>query len=354
MLERLAGWFALLWLIGASGSSRARWTGSRLNTTAYNMEAVLIEQAREDYAQAQLRPTHASRKELLCATFLFGAPKTASVFLANLRNPAVQCDWAVIVYDGDASLVCDQESGASTVIHCRLAPPTLFVGLSLFNSSSSSSAAASSLNASFPRPTIPKTLLYTELSPYLRNYQRVLLLDEDISLQGFRTRRFVDLWGCAFGTHAPLVVQAVVAENTQFLGYMNARAWRGSGVVASASGLVEQQCPAFDSIFFEWLLARVLPLPRDVVRSNGVDWGHDRTWCNAAQMYAQHVLHYPSSSPGPDASRPYLGACAVLPGADPVHHLNFRSMRSKRTQRQRYRKGGRLVVQRYIDLFPTW
>ena len=344
--------------IQSATASRAHWTGSRLNTTNYNKESALIEQAKVDYLQALQRPSHASRKELLCATFVFGGPKAASVFLANLHNSQVVCDWAVVVYDGDASLVCPSSpssglpgaSGsyagqAGRVVHCRLAPAALFLGLGMFNSTSQ--------NHSSLRLTIPKTLLYQELAPYLPSYQRVLLLDEDISLKGFKTGAFLGIWSCAFGTERPLVVQAVVAENTQFLGYMNARAWRGKDVLASASGLIEQQAPAFDALFLEWFLTRVLPLPRESVRANGVDWGHDRTWCGAAQMYARLVLHYPST-PQVDGSIPYYSACAILPGVPPIHHLNMRSMRSKRTQRQRYRRGGRVVVQTYIDLFPTW
>lgn len=299
-----------------------------------------------------------NRKELLCATFINGALKPSLTLFANIDNTQIKCEWAVVVYDGDASTVCDPLRAKKNVVHCRLVPESIFDGLSMYG-----------LNKSIPiidkktgkqrRPTIPKTILYSEVQNLLPSFKRVMLLDEDISLENFNTATFLQIWKCAFYPYVPLIVQPLIAENTQFLRYMNQQSWKDSGVVASASGLIEQQVPAFDSMFFEWFLRRVLPVTRSAVLENGVDWGHDRSWCNAAQMYASHVLNWPnsrnySSLLNADDASPVLSACAILPGAPPVHHLNTRSMVSKRTQRDRYRKGGRAVVQEYINSFPTW
>lgn len=60
----------------------------------------------------------------------------------------------------------------------------------------------------------------------------------------------------------------------------------------------------FDSLFFEWFVRRVLILTRHHVIQHGVDWGHDRSWCNAAKAYGEHVLHWPNNT----------AACALLTG----------------------------------------
>jgi len=353
----MSGWFffwGLLFLCAEAlgrrnRSSRARWTGSRLNTTEYNYELELIELAKVDY----LRPAmDGKKKELLCASFVYGSLSASRSLFGNVDNSEVDCDWAVVVYDGDESLICNPLKLKSSVVHCRLIPEESFQGLGMFGLSTTATPLVKDKNTGrVRRPTIPKTILYTELVPLLKDYKRVMLLDEDISLDGFGTKRFLQIWNCAFYPHVPLVVQPLIAENTQFLQYMNARAWKSKkGVLASASGLVEQQVPAFDSAFFHWFLTRVLPITRPVVLANGVDWGHDRTWCNAAQMYAANVLQWASKEQGLGV----LPACAIITGAAPVHHLNTRSMTSKRTQRERYRLGGRAVVQEYINRFPTW
>jgi hypothetical protein len=55
-------------------------------------------------------------------------------------------------------------------------------------------------------------------------------------------------------------------------------------------GYIEQQVPLFDSIFFEWFVKRVLSQTKQWFMEYGIDWGHDRSWCNAAQMYVPDVL----------------------------------------------------------------
>jgi hypothetical protein len=332
---------------GVALSAKSRWVNSTLLSTQYNMEREVIHLGITDYAATAAAPASA-RRELLCATFVLGA---ASSLMANIDNRDVACDWAIVVYDGDASLVCNPLRLKQSVVHCGLVPEAVYDGLGMYgqvrNGSTPTLLVVDKKTGKPRRPTIPKTILYTELLALLPKYKRVWLLDEDISLDGFDTSKFLRLWKCAFyPDKAPLIVQPLIAENTQYLRYVNARAWTKGGVIASGSGLVEQQCPAFDAVFFEWFLRRVLPLPRRVVLQNGVDWGHDRTWCNAARMYASEVLRW--------AGEQLFQACALLPGAPPVHHLNTRSMLSKRTQRERYRLGGRAVVQEYINLFPTW
>ena len=65
-----------------------------------------------------------------------------------------------------------------------------------------------------------------------------------------------------------------------------------TAVLASKSsvGLIEQQVPLFDSMFFEGFVKRMLALTRDRAVEMWADWGADRMWCSAANMYVLKVL----------------------------------------------------------------
>lgn len=75
--------------------------------------------------------------------------------------------------------------------------------------------------------------------------------------------RFESKWNCAFHPNPPpLIVQALVAENTQYFPFVTVKGWGNKPLTAVATGLVEQQIPAFDSVFFEWFLKRVISIPK--------------------------------------------------------------------------------------------
>jgi hypothetical protein len=188
-------------------------------------------------------------------------------------------------------------------------------------------------------------VLYTEILPYLRNYWRVFLLDEDISLLDFQTSKFLTYWDCSFPNQdPPLIVQPLVDGGKQYIDFVNSGSWANSKYIASATGLIEQQVPAFNAVFFEWFVTRVLSLTKKYAMHYGVDWGHDRSWCNAAKMYSIHVLNWSESAT----------VCAVLIKAPKIHHLNTRAMSFKKRNATHFRLSGNKVVQKYIDLFPTW
>jgi hypothetical protein len=192
-------------------------------------------------------------------------------------------------------------------------------------------------------------VLYTDLLPYLTHYERVFLMDEDISLAGFDIRHFMSTWDCAFYPQpAPLIVQPLIAESNQYIPFVNANQWSRKefeNVTASASGMVEQQVPLFDAQFFEWFVRHVLSLTYDLALYYGVDWGHDRSWCNAARLYATELLGYSTTEYSP---------CALLVKTSPVHHLNGHTMKGKKENRELFHRNAVIVVQRYIDLYPTW
>lgn len=101
----------------------------------------------------------------------------------------------------------------------------------------------------------------------------------------------------------------------------------------------------FDSIFFTWFIKQVLSRTKTFSLAYGIDWGHDRSWCNAAKMYAREVLGWTSTSQ----------PCALITShGTSVHHLNKMTMQIIRGNVNIFRKHAFLVVQKYVDLFPTW
>ena len=315
--------------------------GSKLGTNEYNLEERLIGFAISDYQATRIR----RERRLLCTTFL--ALDSSPIPMKNLEYLSTHCDWAFVFYNGKPEGIhsfCTSVSRKATVVHCARNHNTVEAA----EKNRSMPMLGEDIDDAHVPVAIPKSVLYIDLLPYLPFYERVFLMDDDIALEGFNLETFLRVWNCGFSP-PPLIVQPLIAESNQYINYLNLNSWNTSRagrskVVASAVGLVEQQVPLFDSIFFEWFVRRVLSLTKPTALYHGVDWGHDRSWCNAARMYAEQVLNY---------SAPAV-ACAVLVKGTSVHHLNKRSLSSKRQHRTLFHANGVAVVQRYIDLFPTW
>lgn len=298
------------------------WTGSKLGTRAYNMESVAIYEGKLDHAKFSPE-RYLRRRKLLCVVFIRASLQPSINLLTNAIHMGDSCDWAVIIYAGHDLSICKNEKLTKKLIHCK----------------HSSEYQENSDKA------IPKSVMYADLLPYLPKYQRVFLMDEDISLIGFDVNQFIKVWDCSFRNQPPpLIVQPLIAESNQYFTFVGVNAWKDSTIMATASGIVEQQVPAFNSVFFEWFVKRVLARTKSAGLQHGVDWGHDRSWCNAAKMYAREVLKWPSSA----------SVCSILVGATPVHHMNTQSMQTKRENRTKFLAEGAVVVQKYINLFPTW
>ena len=307
-----------------------QWQGSKLGTTEYNQEMYVINQGIEDYKAAM---NVNNRNGVLCVTFIKGSLKQGVKTLNNNLVMTVNtCLWAVIIYQGtpaEVENICRPSPiNLERLVHCQLSKYAIVS------------------NSTKPQ-AVPKTILYTELLPYLKNFERVFLMDEDISIHGFNMAKYIKIWDCAFYPYRPLLTQPLIAESTQFFDFVNWKFWRNRGYIASSVGLIEQQVPFFDSIFFEWFVRRVLVYTKEQALRLGADCGHDRSWCNAARMYSQHVLGWPT-----ELNR--TAPCALITGATPVHHLNMRSMATKKANRGKFRAMGHAGVQNYINYFPTW
>uniref|UniRef100_A0A7S3M2X9 Uncharacterized protein n=1 Tax=Spumella elongata TaxID=89044 RepID=A0A7S3M2X9_9STRA len=319
-----------------------------------NQEMISIQAGRADYLKVL---NH--RKSLLCVSFVNTDVSVLSLLSQNMVIMERQCDWVVVFYEGsavDISSFCSKalEALHSTsqqsyrkqnyLIHCKLTQNT-----------------ANRQEIIFPfmngkptqeRVSVPTSVLYQDILPYLPNYRKVFIMDEDTSLEGFNVQRFLQIWQCSFNNDfRPLIVQPLLAERTQMVPYVHADTWaRAKGRVFSSSvGLVEQQVPFFDSTFLEWFIRHVLVHTREVALAQGVDQSLDRTWCRAASFYAAQVMHQNYTKRG--------DACAVIvggPNTTAVHHLNTRALQNKLVNRDLYRQKAQVVNEHYKFLFPTW
>ena len=339
----LAGIF-LLYLCSAastpvlhSATTIEPWVGSALGTLEYRNELAAIELGKQDYVEALDHVAEHPPKPLLCVSFMGLSPFSCMSLQGNIDLMGDKCDWAIMLYAGteaEVGAICKTANVSTTTAFCG--------------------RTRESILAEKLKKSIPKSVQYQSLLPYLPKYERVILLDEDINLNGFDVAAFMRTWDCSF-ERRPLIVQPLIVESNQYLSYVNVNAWKNktsmAGVLASTVGYVEQQVPAFDSIFFTWYVKRVLSQTRDVALQYAIDWGHDRSWCNAANMYARDVLHWPVIGPNGTVATP----CALITAPNTaVHHLNYETMQFIRSRLKIVRRHLFIVIQRYIDLFPTW
>ena len=357
---------------GKSGNRKekpAHRVGTQANkTVSFNKEMKAIQFGIQDY-QKRLP----NRKPMLCVSFVKGSEKPLELLRKNMNMMGRNCEWAVIFYDESTHSVddfCDfspitedatqntntnvnninmiagaTAKGNVTLVHCKRAAETLNRPTTFIPTQDGKIIQQS--------VSVPKTVLYRELLPLLPQYETVFMLDEDISLEGFNIKSFMNVWNCAFGSNPrPLIAQPLIVEKTQYFPFVHLETWQkvNRTIYASGVGLVEQQVPFFDALFFEWFVRRVLSQTRDLALRQGVDQSHDRTWCRAAAMYSSYVLNV-------NYTRSRGQPCALIIGGEAptaVHHLNTRSLQNKKANRSLYREKAHAVNQLYRNLFPSW
>lgn len=282
------------------------------NSGESSNEKEAIENAERVVSDFLLYPK--KRNSFLISTFINASRTNSfriwSINLAIARTADV--DVAVVFYDGDfneTSRFCNISGYKDRIKHCERALISYDERLI----------------------TVPKPLLYPDLLPYLKMYERVMLIDEDISLSEWNMTHFVKVWTCAFSP-PPIIVQGLIFEGTQAFGFLNAKTWRRkdlNSVLASATAFVEQQIPAFNSAFFYWFVKFVLPaiFPSMIERQSG--WGIDFTWCGAASAFARSIYQI--------TERDYV-SCALITSGGFFHHMNGKSIRSKYESQEVLRK----------------
>ena len=192
------------------------WVGSALGTLEYRSEVAAIELGKSDYVEALDHATEYPPKPLLCVSFLGLSPYSCMSLQGNIDHMDDKCDWAIVMYAGnevEVAAICKTANVSSNVVFCGRSRESLL---------------AEKLQKSIPKSVQYQTLL----------------------------SKFMKTWDCSFEKR-PLIVQPLIAESNQYLSYVNLKSWANDSradVIASTVGYVEQQVPAFDSIFFTWFV----------------------------------------------------------------------------------------------------
>lgn len=307
-----------------------QYQNSTYGTTRYNLELVAINEGKEMYKKWMERKE--PRKPLLCGVFTTSSGKHTPTLLRNMQLTENICDWAVILYDGDESELCQGKIKERSVLCKR-------------NADSLKKRTKKIGDYSFTL-SLPKTAMYSDFLPVVENYERVLLFDEDISADGFNVKNFFKAWDC-ITEYPPMVSQPLIFESTQYFRWVNANFWEKKflkDIYLNEILYIEQQIPAFDAKFFQWFTASVISRVKTDIINNGADWGQDRTWCPAGRAYAQLVLGFPES----------YSPCNMYPHSGSVHHLNGKTINAKQKNIRFFQMGAMNSVQSYINTFPTW
>lgn len=301
-------------------------THTTANAASLEEAAILSSRSARQVSQRKTR-----KKKLLCAVFSNADRSSVQTILANMEHMTASCDWALIFYGGDESLIrllqhAIHGKEGITIVKCVMAEPreqllskfhvnlNLLASASAFHQTPAWQEGKEGRKGHIPEKhnslVYPKSLQYMYLLELLPSYERVWLLDSDISTVGFNVREFLKATDCAF-SERPLVAQPLIAESTQSYKYLNANAWKGTAIIATSTDFVEIQAPLLDSDFFDWFLRFfIVPLltPSHIL---GADWGFDALFCNAARIFAHHNGRGESKH-----------VCMIVTAGTPLHHLD--------------------------------
>ena len=257
-------------------------------------------------------------KPLLCATFAsLTNVQSFDNLIENIKLGGNRCDWIVVPYKpkngAEKSQRTWSESFKETIARTASESKTSFTILDDDHKISSTIGDGDEL----------KPLLYHKLLPYLQSYEKLWLLDEDISIEGFNFERYFGIWNCAFrqDSPAPCITQPLLIGKE--LAPFGNNGWKifNDSIIAVKSAWIEQQAPILDAQFFSWFtLYFISPLYSEIVKAKS-DVGHDFTWCGAAKLWnsiKSDAMNSSSMDPNP--------ACAVILGDNPITHKDFQTI----------------------------
>ena len=276
-------------------------------------------------------------KNLLCVVFMGYTSQTEMTLLENVAHMKEKCDWALLGYRTLGKL-CFKSELKPHLRLCRISK----------NSVLKRRFRGDVLNGLIAL-SVPKSVYYAEISAVAMEYKYVLVMDEDMSLLPFDVEAFFETWSCTI-LPPPLIVQSLVTHPPSRTGtfpMLNADYWSmktSQNVVAAIVPYVEQQAPVFDSRFFVWFADNVLNATQHIGLKWGADWGFNRMWCEAARSYGVHVLRYDPVS--------YRG-CGLITKTR-MRHLDFKTIKMKTTDNQKFNEFARNSIMDYASLFPIW
>jgi len=320
-------------------------------------------------AAATATETSSRPKKVLCAVFLSANDEQQlSLLTQNMAQTKGFCEWAVISYTSTSKEKLELLRTSGAVLATSYLP-----------SANAKNASTSSLVAAAPG-FVPKPLLYPLLEPLLADYERVWLLDSDISFDGFDTQQLTKTLSClsksALITN-PLILQPLIKESTLTYPLQNYNTWflpssdasalsfrpevlahaaRSSSLiapnappptksvffsftkspvsvpvpVACKTRMIEQTLPLIDATFFAWFLSYIVKPLSPVTELLQTDWGFDSIWCLAARDYLNAAQAKPkikgqqNQKTKKPNDRPV--PCSIILAGTPISHKDTRSI----------------------------
>ena len=198
-----------------------------------------------------------------------------------------------------------------------------------------------------------KGCLYTHLLPYLPSYNRVWLLDEDFTLEGFNFMEYFGYWDYPGGLlQHTMITQGLVRGRIDhvFLSYTfplwaSQRTNSSTHLVAFPTNFIEVQAPILDAAYFKWFLINIQIPAITTLATTKLDRCHDHgfpyTWCHAAKEYLIEKGH----------NSDHNMTCMVIAGSSYTTH-NDRKTMGKGKDRLAFNKEGDRVRLLYQALYP--
>ena len=306
-----------------------------------------------DMGKHAVKRNTARSKPLLCAVFLSANPTDMTILKNNLKRSndgkSVGCDWAVTFYAGDADIIKEFLDDVQT--HGKfpqVVKATQYTG-----------------KRGNDGIYVPKPYLYHSLKEVVKPYQRLWVLDADISLAEFSFAKLHAILSCAEwydddSMHSsskrhpslppgPIIAQPVISSRANFYSSLTAPRWQnkvGNAAVhvGQHTGFVEQMMPLFVTDFYEWYMEYIVEPWLPVSLEFEATWGFDTTWCGAAADFAYYSSNHwerdesgrsssSSSSSSSTSSSSSINprntnttnvpfACGLFLYTDAVQHLN--------------------------------
>ena len=252
------------------------------------------------------------QKPLLCVTFMsLRSDKSWNNLLQNVKYAKERCEWLAVSYNSvDEKLLSSRIAVMNDV--ARWANTTASIQRHSFGD----------------RDGLMKPLLFDTLLPRLRWYSKVWLMDEDISIVGFKFLSYFGIWNCAFDKASPPpVISQPLINGNKYSPPFDKDGWAmyKNAVVAIQSAWIEQQSPILDARFFAWFIENfVFPMKSYFIVSRS-DFGYDQTWCGAARLW-NHVIR--ETAPQVYRSDDVYNnpPCVVIMADNHVNHHDFKTI----------------------------
>lgn len=172
----------------------------------------------------------------LCVTFLNSSiAMSRRILTNNIVASENSCDWVIIIYSGssnDLSYCKALKSSSKTHLRSRSATTDSRRKLEQFSTSPKFKniihCDGTKQERDFGMKVMPKSLLYSELIPFLPYYENTIIMDEDISLEAFSFKEYLTNWKCSFRSSPlpPLISQPLVAGVRQIYPFVNYENWQ--------------------------------------------------------------------------------------------------------------------------------